>query len=374
MIREAIQQRQPSADFLCFFLPFPTIPMQLFASPLPAPTLLLAIAWSAATLLPAQETSRPSAGVFTAYFENDLFAGTDQNYTNGARLTWTSASLDKYGDDPTFGSLTGNFDGISLLGGGSYTRNVAFTIGQSIFTPSDTLSTELVPDDRPYAGWLYAGLGLIWKNEQVRNSLVLNLGVVGPWSYAEQAQRLIHEARDIPVPNGWDHQLHNEVGAALAWETMWRIRDRSEGGWDWDVLPYAGATAGNVAINARLGTEVRLGWNLPDDFGTASISDSAATPTPVENEQAKQWSQNLGAHVFARAEGRAVAHDIFLDGNTFGDSHSVTKEPLVADLAAGLSCNWRNTKLSYAFLYRTREFKGQDDGQIFGSLTMTINF
>jgi lipid A 3-O-deacylase len=46
----------------------------------------------------------------------------------------------------------------------------------------------------------------------------------------------------------------------------------------------------------------------------------------------------------------------------------------VADLAAGVSVNWRNTKLSYAFLCRTREFEGQDDGRIFGSLAMTINF
>ncbi len=336
--------------------------------------LLVALALSAAPAAVAQETSRPWAGVFTAYFENDLFAGTDQRYTNGTRLTWTSARLENYGDDPTFGALTGNFDNISLLGGSGYSRNVVFSLGQSIFTPSDTESTALVVDDRPYAGWLYAGLGLIWKNETVRNSLVLNLGVVGPWSYAEETQRLVHEARGLAVPNGWDNQLQNELGAALAWETMWRIRDKVEGGWEWDILPYAGATAGNVAINARVGTEMRFGWNLPDDFGTAAISDTAATPTPVENAAAKQWRQNLGAHIFARAEGRAVARDIFLDGNTFEDSHSVTKEPLVADLAAGLSVNWRNTKLSYAFLYRTKEFKGQEDGQVFGSLTLTVNF
>ena len=320
------------------------------------------------------ETSAPAAGVFSIYFENDLFAGTDQRYTNGTRLSWTSANLKKYGDDPTFGGLTGNFDNISLLGDGSFSRNVVFSIGQNMVTPSDTIRTDLITDDRPYAGWLYAGLGLIWKNETVRNSLILNLGVVGPWSCAQETQRLIHEARDIAVPRGWNNQLGNEVGAALAWEIMWRIRDKSEGGWDWDLLPFAGVTVGNVAINARLGTELRLGWNLPDDFGTAAISDASSTSTPVENSKAKHWRDNFGIHVFGRAEGRAVARDIFLDGNTFESSHSVTKEPLVADLAAGLSINWRNTKLSYAYLYRSREFKGQGDAQIFGSLSLTLNF
>ena len=34
--------------------------------------------------------------------------------------------------------------------------------------------------------------------------------------------------------------------------------------------------------------------------------------------------------------GSAFAHNIFLDGNTFSDSHSVDKEPLVGQAIAGL--------------------------------------
>ena len=336
-------------------------------------SLILAIL-SLANVAVAQETSRTSVGVFSVYFENDLFAGTDQQYTNGTRLSWTSANLSKFSEDANFGSLAGNFDDLSIFGEGQFTKNVSFSLGQNMYTPTDVLSTELVKEDRPYAGWLYLGLGLVWKTEKIRNTVILNAGVVGPWSYAQETQRLVHEARGIPVPRGWDNQLHNELGISLAWETMWRIRDASSGGWDWDVLPYGGASLGNVAINARLGTEFRFGWNLPDDFGTAAINDAAATPTPVENSEAKRWTSSLGAHLFARAEGRAVLHDIFLDGNTFGNSHSVTKEPLVADLAAGVSINWRNTKLSYALIYRSREFKGQDQPQIFGSMTLSLNF
>lgn len=82
----------------------------------------------------------------------------------------------------------------------------------------------------------------------------------------------------------------------------------------------------------------------------------------------------MGAHVFARGEGRAVRRDIFLDGNTFADSHSVEKKNFVGDLSAGVSVNYRNTKLAYAFVYRTKEFSGQDDGQVFGSLTLILNF
>lgn len=60
--------------------------------------------------------------------------------------------------------------------------------------------------------------------------------------------------------------------------------------------------------------------------------------------------------------------DIFLVGNPFENNHPVTKDPLAADPAADLSNNWRNPNLSYAYRYRRREFKGQDEVQIFGHL------
>jgi hypothetical protein len=337
---------------------------------------------AAATLVQAQpqeviadeSQSVPSFGIISFYFENDLFGGKDQQYTNGARISLLSPNLVKYGDDPNLGRLAGAFDDFRWIGAPGYERNVAFTIGQNMYTPNDTESVDLVEDDRPYAGWLYAGLGLVWKNEKVRNTFLVNVGVVGPWSYAEETQRLVHEARGIEVPEGWGNQIDNELGIVLAYERMWRLRDAGNG-WGWDVLPYAGASVGNVYTFAKVGAELRLGYNLPDDFGTSAIGPSATTSTPVEAPgRAKRWYNSFGTHLFARAEGRAVARDIFLDGNTFEDSHSVDKEPLVADLVAGVSVNYRNTKLTYAYIYRTKEFKGQEDEQIFGSLTLTVNF
>src|SRR4030095_7199455 len=38
-----------------------------------------------------------SAPVFTIYFENDTFAGTDEHYTSGVKLSWLSADLVDWG-------------------------------------------------------------------------------------------------------------------------------------------------------------------------------------------------------------------------------------------------------------------------------------
>ena len=67
-----------------------------------------------------------------------------------------------------------------------------------------------------------------------------------------------------------------------------------------------------------------------------------------------------------------MAHNIFLDGNTFGDSPSVDRKWFVADLSVGAAVNYKNTKFAYAFVYRTEEYQGQKEGQLFG--TVSVNF
>lgn len=313
-------------------------------------------------------------GALTLYFENDAFGSTDRDYTNGVRLSWTSPSLQRFSDDPTAGRVAGVFDDAPWFGDSSYERNVAISIGQSMFTPVDVRNPALVPSERPYAAWLYVGLGLVWKKTNVKNTLLFNIGVIGPWALGEESQRLVHDALGQRSPQGWDNQLRNEVGVNVTYERKWRLHHNpASSGMDWDFLPYVGATLGNVYTHGTLGGELRFGYNLPDDFGTGAISDSATTSTPLEGST-KAWAHRFGWHLFARAEGRAVARNIFLDGNTFRDSHSVDKKPFVADLSLGFAVNWRNSKLSYAYIYRTCEFKGQPDEQIFGSITLSIFF
>ncbi len=68
---------------------------------------------------------------------------------------------------------------------------------------------------------------------------------------------------------------------------------------------------------------------------------------------------SLGAHVFVSAQGEAVLHDIFLDGNTWQHSQSVDKKPLVGDLSVGASFSINMFKLTYRHLFRTEQFDGQ---------------
>ena len=80
--------------------------------------------------------------------------------------------------------------------------------------------------------------------------------------------------------------------------------------------------------------------------------------------------QEWGIFAFGTAEGRLVAYNIFLDGNTYCDSHSVDSKAFVADFTYGVALTTDDRcQFSYANAFRSREFDGQDHWSRFGSIT-----
>ncbi len=325
-------------------------------------------------LLAQEKKPEIEHGTLSVYMENDLFGGTDRYYTSGVKIGWSSANLNKFSESQVAAPLVPILEILPFINTEGYQRNFLLTLGQNIYTPDNTESVLPVEGDRPYAGWLYMGAGVAWKNESVRQSLVLNVGVVGSWSFAQEAQRMVHDFRKLDHPKGWDNQLHNELGVTGVYlrEWRWPAHERRTG-LNWEFIPHAGLVVGNVQTYANLGGELRAGLHLPDDFGTAAIGPASTTSTPVEGAAAAERSRfDLGLYVFARVDGRAVARNIFLDGNTFGNSASVDHKWAVADLSVGAAVNYGNTKFAYALIYRTEEFYGQKGGQVFGTVSFNV--
>jgi lipid A 3-O-deacylase len=69
-----------------------------------------------------------------------------------------------------------------------------------------------------------------------------------------------------------------------------------------------------------------------------------------------------------------VLRDIFLDGNTFARSHSVDKEYLVGNAAFGIGIIIYRFKISIAEVIRSKEFRLQNGGQKFGSITLSFTY
>lgn len=309
---------------------------------------------------------------FLFYYENDIVAGTDKNYSNAIKFAWISADLDQYDElgnwIPDKSTVFGEF-----LSREGFQRNIGISFGQNMYTPEDIDSRELVKDDRPYAGVTYLGFALHRKNRLVMDTMELNLGIVGPDSLAENGQKLFHEITGSSIPNGWDNQLDNEFGFTLTLQRSRRFVSGEEAaiGWGWDLIPHAGITAGTFAVYANTGAELRFGYHIPSDFGNALARPGSNVSVPAADSGMPGRWHSFSITAFLRTEGRAVAHNIFLDGNTFTDSHSVDKKPFVADLAAGISVIYKNFKFTYAHVHRTREFEKQDKGHTFGSFSLS---
>ena len=140
------------------------------------------------------------AWTFNMYLENDLFGGSDQNYTNGLRFSAVSPNLESFRDDPRMppliNKINDRFDRILGFKEGP-TRNVVISLGQLIYTPADNESYELIEDDRPYAGYLYLGFAYHTRNDDRLDTVEINLGMIGPSAQGELAQDSIHNIRDI---------------------------------------------------------------------------------------------------------------------------------------------------------------------------------
>jgi len=301
--------------------------------------------------------------VFTFLIENDVIAATDQHYTNGLEFSYLSVQ------NGVPGSLR---PGVAVLPGVEREDIMRFgiSLGQQIYTPNDIEATEPLPAERPYAGWLYLGLALVVDHGKSLDSWVLDLGVVGPSAGGEQVQNGFHEAISGRHANGWDNQLHDEFGGALIYEHRWRnIFPYKFDGFALDFSPHVGFSLGNVATYANAGLTLRLGNAVHTDFGVPRIRPSLPGSAFFD-----PTTDGFAWYIFTGVDARGVVRNIFLDGNSDGESLSVEKRSFVAELQSGVAIVWHRVRFAYTYVFRTEEYEGQQEPDRFGSVAISYRF
>lgn len=333
--------------------------------------MLLTVVSSVAASLPpalAAEKQPDNGGILSIQMENDFFLGdTDRHFTHGTRLSYTTGERPADTDD-----LIAKAAGLVPFFPDQGVSRAHYALGQNIYTPADITDVNLIEDDRPYAGWLYlsAGLFSVSKDRDRMDNLAFEVGVIGPWSQAEKTQKTWHETFGFRDPKGWDHQLENEVGFDIVYNRSVRVwkKEFQSTGLEMDLVPNVGFSLGNVFTHANAGVTVRIGDDLSTDFSPPRIRPS------LPGSDFFFYTRDLDWYLFASFGGRAVLRNIFLDGNTFTDSHRVDKKYLVGDLQAGAAITWRDWRLSYTHIIRTEEFHGQKDPDRFGAISLSYHF
>lgn len=321
------------------------------------------------------------AGTLSLIVENDVFAGTDRNYTAGHKLAYVTEGKRSPDDIVTggFGRLiadaiygldtirTQNSDGVS---DNDIVIHEGFALGHSIFTPTDITTPDRLPDQHPYAGWLYGTYSIVGAHDNVVDTFAVDLGILGPSALGEEIQRGWHQIIDGQDPRGWDNQLKDEPGIVFTYQRQWRYDLRNSiGRFGLDILPTIGASLGNVRTQATLGTTLRAGYNLGNDYGPPRIRPALAGSAVLDHA-----ADGVSVYLFGGVEGRAVLRNIFLDGNSWRDSLNVQRKPLVADFQVGAVVQTPGFQLAYTFVIRTEEFDGQQEEQQFGAVSLSVRF
>lgn len=301
-------------------------------------------------------------GTLSIVVENDYFAGTDQEYTNGFRVAYLRPKGSVSDLTALLGrTLLGVQDRRKLYGG------VAF--GQNLYTPSDITQSAPQPGDHPYAGWLYGEVAAIADDDTHVETVTANVGIVGPLALGEFVQNTFHQLIDSDIAQGWDNQLSNEPGLIISYDKTWRPFKEQTRPWGFDLLPSAGLSLGNVLTQGMAGLTLRLGPDLENDLGPPRIRPSLAGGGFIDPD-----ARRLNWYFFGGVQSRLVLRNIFLDGNSFRNSARVNKRNLVHDFQIGAAVRWEGLRLSWTMVRRTEEFAGQADPHTFAAITLTARY
>lgn len=304
---------------------------------------------------------------FNYSMENDNDVHTDFGYTHGSKIS----ILFYRGDTKE------SFLNIPFTSPQNRNNFISFSYANQMYTPYDLDETQLIKDDRPYAGYSYIEIGLHQTTESYLDSLTLQLGIVGPSSGMEGLQSIFHKSIDAADASAWDYQLKDEFIMQLNYMHKWRLKLAKIYDLETVLVPYAGANFGNASLKASGGALYRIGLNIPKDFGMNSMNEGSFPSLPIESKAIVNDISKLSLSLNLSAGSNLVVRDIFLDGNTFKNSHSVDKNYLNVYGALGVSARYKNFCVDYQHSYYSKEYEQRGlhrKYKGYGTLILTYNF
>lgn len=310
----------------------------------------------------------------TFIWENDSFAaGGDHHYTNGMKYAWlhNPCRYEHEGLKSKYRELLGKFFR------GPFSVHSGGLVGMNMYTPNVTETAQRIRSDRPYAGWVYAGISLhaTRSNDQAVGSaesqkddhvLELQLGFTGPKTLQREAQEYIHRnLTSSNISQGWDNQIEQRLGANALYLFRRNFQPQS-----WlRIVPHAGFSLGNLIQFGNAGAMLLVGKSANEYPGTTIqplgtdlklLSEVSAIAAEVPGRTAySRFRPKPVFYGFLGLDARYVASSIFVEGT--GDSaHDIDLVHGVYDLIAGIAWGTHSYRFSYKIINRSKEFESSD--------------
>ncbi|WP_424001699.1 lipid A deacylase LpxR family protein [Maribacter sp. IgM3_T14_3] len=270
-----------------------------------------------------------SESYFRFNYDNDFFAASDKNYTQGYSFEYANRSLAKNPVNYLF-----------IKPKTSY-----FTYGLSLehigYTPSDFVSPNIQIDDRPYAAAIYIKSFAIATDtiSKSRLSQSLSIGLIGPGAFGREMQTAIHKLIENKTPGGWDNQIQNDL------VLNYKI------GYEKQIFNYKNLGNIQAITSLQVGT---LFTNT--SFGFNSTVGLLDNPFSRNGTYSK-----FKFYAFAQPTVNVVGFDATLQGGIFTNDNPYTIsskniERLTAQIDYGLILKYRKLYLEYTLTTITKEF------------------
>ena len=281
--------------------------------------------------------------------DNDLYTSSvnDKYYTNGLELYYRRLGQD---ENPEINK-----------------RQYEFKIGQYIYNPHTRFAEDIRRIDRPFAGYLFAeaGRNLFYQNQSVLKTN-LQLGYVGPNSFAKEAQEVFHDVFGYKRIYGWDSEIRN----ALAVQANVFVSKRIVAGFSGDHVDFhvqAEANAGTIFDNLSAGLLARFSLKklLPVYNSNLYGATANADKSVYRSESEFYFYLNPGVNY--------QFYDATIQGSLFSNSSPVTFDlvPLRFIGEGGFKFRRNNWNLSYVFVYRGKEVDHPvNTGYFYGSIVI----
>lgn len=284
--------------------------------------------------------------------DNDayLFYGQDRYYTNGLMLYFRHAT-----DQNRLGEKLEKF-------------TYEITAGQKMFNPKGGNVGKMSQQDRPFAGYLYAGASasFFYKKESILKTS-LELGTLGPRSLGEDAQKLLHKIVGFYEINGWQYQIKNEYTANLGIQYTRLLHRSEQDRIDFSLEGYA--NIGTTFDGVGLGILMRTG-DINQLFQTAYTNSTIGTRL----KSAKLVTSET--FFYAKPQLNYVAYDGTIQGSLFNNDSPVTFKSRPIVFAQQLGFNYSSQRFTFDFglIFKTKEVKSTAKAHQYGSISMFYRF
>ncbi|MEJ1223999.1 lipid A deacylase LpxR family protein [Sediminicola sp. 1XM1-17] len=226
-----------------------------------------------------------STSYFRFNYDNDFFASSDKNYTQGYSIELVTPFFEKNPVNHLF------------LKPQDVEVRYGFAVEHIGFTPSRYELPEIQFGDRPFAAAIMLKSFMLSTNQanKTRFTSSFNLGIIGPGAFGKEMQVGIHRATGNKIPLGWRNQIKNDL--VLNYEI----------GYEKQLVGYLDLFSLQANVNAKLGTLFTSGSvGVNTTFGIIDAPFSSV-----------QESKGFVLYAYAQPILNVIGYDATLQGGVF---------------------------------------------------------